>query len=93
LIIPLTRPRAALLGQRFDPAEARNLRRNFTVVVRSFTGGRSSNQMEDANTDGAVSRPFITSCAVQPDRGRVRRSINGPGSVEPGLPFLARKAI
>jgi len=25
------------------------LRRNFTVVIRSFTGGPSSNQMEETN--------------------------------------------
>src|SRR6266571_8115740 len=73
-IIRLTRRCAVLLGQRFDPVEARNLRRNFTGVVRSFTGGPSSNQMEDANTNGAVSSPFLTPCAVQPDRGRLRLS-------------------
>jgi hypothetical protein len=48
------------------------LRRTFTMVIKSFTGGPSSNQMEDANTKDAVKSPLVSPRDVQPDRGRVR---------------------
>jgi hypothetical protein len=34
------------------------LRRNFTRVIKSFTEGPSSNQMEDANTNDALERAW-----------------------------------
>jgi hypothetical protein len=57
LIFRLTRPCAALLGQRFDPVEARSLRRNFIFVIKSFNGGHARNQIEDANTNRADGTP------------------------------------
>jgi hypothetical protein len=53
-------------------ARERALRRTFTIVIKSFTGGPSSNQMEDANTKGAVKSPLGSPRDVQPDRGRVK---------------------
>ena len=50
------------------------LRRTFTVAIKSFNGGPSSNQMEDANTKGAGKSPVRSPRAVQPDRGRVKLS-------------------
>lgn len=50
------------------------LRRNFTLVIKSFTGGPSGIQMEDANTKAPVTVSFLSPCAVQPNRRRVRRS-------------------
>src|SRR5713101_970463 len=50
------------------------IRRNFTVVVRSSTGGPSSNQIEGGNTKTALHGAFFRPRAVQPDRGRVTSS-------------------
>jgi len=54
-----------------QPFRRRAFRRSFTIVIRSFTGGPSHNQMEDASTKAAIGRRDARQCAVQPDRGRV----------------------
>jgi hypothetical protein len=47
------------------------LRRICTYVIKSFTGSPFNNQMEDANTKGAVKSVMFNPRDVQPDRGRV----------------------
>lgn len=57
-----------------DPKQSRKpgaLRRTFTVVHKSFSGGPLSNQMEDANTNVRWWELVARQRAVQPDRGRV----------------------
>ena len=62
------------------------LRRTFTVAIKSFNAGPSSNQMEDANTKGAVKSPVVSPRDVQPDRGRVGNSGSFPRSVSNAIP-------
>jgi hypothetical protein len=53
-------------------ARERRVRRTSTVVIKSLKGGPSSNQIEDANTKGAVKSAQDSPPDVQPDRGRVK---------------------
>src|SRR5713101_3537913 len=69
------------------------LQRTFTMVIKSFNGGPSSNQMEDANAKGAVTSPVGRPRAVQPDRGRVTSfsSFSRPDSKLRFRPVRARR--